>query len=115
MSQSFQNWLVVSSEVTGTTAPVVVALGWLFRWFVKRVATGVEARFDAKMADLATAVQIIQTQVENNGGTSVKDAVDRVDSRTQVMSGTLAVLSTDVAVLKARFSDHVHAEGAARS
>jgi len=73
---------------------------------VTAIAGGLVALYRLLTGALNKRLDDISSQLRRNGGTSLRDAVDRIEERTQV-------LHTDVRELRERLDDHItwHLEG----
>ena len=67
---------------------------------VTAIAGGLVALYRLLTGALNKRLDDISSQLRRNGGTSLRDAVDRIEERTQV-------LHTDVRDLRERLDDHI--------
>ena len=67
---------------------------------VTAIAGGLMALYRLLTASVNKRLDDISSQLRRNGGTSLRDAVDRIEERTQV-------LHTDVRDLRERLDDHI--------
>ncbi len=67
---------------------------------VTAIAGGLVALYRLLTGALNKRLDDISSQLRRNGGTSLRDAVDRIEERTQV-------LHTDVRELRERLDDHI--------
>ena len=67
---------------------------------VTAIAGGLVALYRLLTGSLNKRLDDISSQLRRNGGTSLRDAVDRIEERTQV-------LHTDVRDLRERLDDHI--------
>jgi hypothetical protein len=67
---------------------------------ITAIAGGLVALYRLLTGALNKRLDDISSQLRRNGGTSLRDAVDRIEERTQV-------LHTDVRELRERLDDHI--------
>jgi hypothetical protein len=67
---------------------------------ITAISVGLAALYRLLTASLSKRLDDISSQLRRNGGTSLRDAVDRIEERTQV-------LHTDVRDLRERLDDHI--------
>jgi hypothetical protein len=67
---------------------------------ITAIAGGLAALYRLLTASLSRRLDDISSQLRRNGGSSLRDAVDRIEERTQV-------LHTDVRDLRERVDDHI--------
>jgi outer membrane murein-binding lipoprotein Lpp len=106
------NWLQRGTELVGLVGAVVAAAAWVFRWATRRVVTLAQqvSQLGESVEALGTDVVQIRAQLSHNGGSSVKDALDRVDARTAGMARDVGDLAVTVATLSGRFDEHTRAQ-----
>jgi len=79
----------------------VALLGWMARKWVQDLFAGRDAAVDEKLHNLDKGLAEIRTSLEKpNGGSSVRDALNRIESAQITMLGELAHL-------KGRFDNHI--------
>jgi len=67
---------------------------------ITAISVGLAALYRLLTSSLSNRLDDISGQLRRNGGTSLRDAVDRIEERTQV-------LHTDVRDLRERVDDHI--------
>ena len=67
---------------------------------ITAISVGLAALYRLLTSSLSKRLDDISGQLRRNGGTSLRDAVDRIEERTQI-------LHTDVRDLRERVDDHI--------
>lgn len=67
---------------------------------ITAISVGLAALYRLLTASLSKRLDDISSQLRRNGGTSLRDAVDRIEERTHI-------LHTDVRDLRERLDDHI--------
>ncbi len=77
MLATLPSWFGSLAADLGVVAAVIVAVGVIWRGVVRPVI-----RYARRVE---TTIQAVQGQMVNNGGTTLRDAVDRIDLRTSTL------------------------------
>lgn len=74
----------VQNKVIGLAA-LLIALGVIYRYILRPFLAGVKA-FIERQHRIMNAVSFVETELRPNGGSSMRDAVDKIVRCTELMS-----------------------------
>ena len=107
-----------ATEIMVRAAAAVVALGTLWRYLVRPTWHAVRG-FVHGVQLAIDGVEFVKAQMENNGGSSLRDAIDRTEAKVTTLEGRFDTLDDRVELLeqihrKQAEVDKVLAENAAK-
>ena len=107
-----------ATEILVRVAAAVVALGTLWRYLVRPTWRGVRG-FVHGVQLAVDGVEYVRAQMENNGGSTTKDAIDRTEAKVDLIAARLDGIDARVEFLeqvhrKQAEVDQIVAENAAK-
>jgi hypothetical protein len=75
-------WIRVIGDYLALIAAIVGGVAAVNRWLVGRLVSTLEPKFDA----LGDRLNAVETQLKVDGGTSLRDAVNRIEEQQRTMS-----------------------------
>ena len=107
-----------ATEILVRAAAAVVALGTLWRYLVRPTWRGVRG-FVHGVQLAVDGVEYVRAQMENNGGSTTKDAIDRTEAKVDLIAARLDGIDARVEFLeqvhrKQAEVDQIVAENAAK-
>jgi hypothetical protein len=96
MPDSFDPLLDAWATPVGKIAAILIGVGVIWRQGIRPAWRGVKAARH-RFHDVATIAEAISAEFRPNGGSTLRDSIDRLERKTERMEGQLNDLATEVA------------------
>ena len=95
-----------SKDLIVAIAAALVALGIIWRYIVRPVVHGTRSAWRT-IEDVGEAVAFVKAEMKPNGGSSMRDAINRIEAKVDNHEQRLAALEVALAALEAKLREPV--------
>ena len=95
-----------SKDIIVGIAAALVALGIIWRYVVRPVISGTRKAWRT-IEDVGDAVAFVKAEMRPNGGSSLRDAVNRIETKVDNHEARLAALEAALAALESKLREPV--------